>query len=247
MTEMVFADILRTVPSDLRISIQDALLGGKQLRPRLLQAWHTAAGGSGPNWIGPAVAIELIHRASLVHDDLPCMDAGLERNGRPTVHASHGAAHAVLTGDAMIALAFRTIASATHSPEMTGVLAQTVLEMCVGQAREFKPTLAASKDSWEQCSDQKTGSLFAAACELGVMSAGESADSLRPKARSFGRQLGQLYQLADDIVDGDAYPLHVAQRSDSIWRRLEDDLEGIGYPDALTEFVSMIRRLVVTS
>lgn len=238
-------DLLRDVPARLRASMQAAVHGGKQIRPRLLQAWHLASGGFGPNWIVPATAIELVHRASLVHDDLPCMDADEKRNGRPSVQAHFGAARAVLTGDAMLALAFRTLACVPNAPAMTELLAGTIITMCAGQAGEFEPTRpTAGADDWIECCDQKTGSLFGAACELGVLCAGDQAGGLRSAARAFGHRLGRLYQLADDIADGDPYPLETARRSAAIWDELERIAGAAPDPAPLIALLTWVRCLV---
>ena len=199
-------ETLGTIPPAVRTPATRAVDGGKRLRPLLVRAWHSAVGGSGSGWIGPATCIELIHRASLVHDDLPCMDNEMMRNGRRAVHAVHGSAVAVLAGDALLAASFRTLATTSLPAAATIVVADTITSMCAGQIDDCRSELTPSPSMWERICEQKTGSHFGAAARLGVFAAGVTDKTLLGAAGTFGNALGVAYQLLDDIADGDPHP-----------------------------------------
>jgi geranylgeranyl diphosphate synthase type II len=147
-----------------------------------------------------ACAIELLHCASLVHDDMPCFDNAATRRGRASVHFAYGESLALLAGDALIILAFQTLAvAATHSPQRLPALLAMVAS-CVGM-----PYGAVAGQAWE-CEPRinlrdyqraKTGALFAAATMGGAQSAGVDPTPWR----DFGDWLGEAYQAADDIRD----------------------------------------------
>ena len=147
-----------------------------------------------------AAAIELLHCASLVHDDLPCFDDAATRRGRPSVHAQFGQPLAVLAGDALIVLAFQTVAlSAATAPQRLGALVMTIgaavgvpFGIVAGQAWECEDSIDLSRYQQE-----KTGALFAAATVAGAAAAGVPADPWR----RLGACLGEAFQVADDILD----------------------------------------------
>jgi geranylgeranyl diphosphate synthase type II len=172
------------------------------VRPKLCLAVALACGDDRPRLADAAAAsIELMHCASLVHDDLPCFDDAPMRRGRPSVHAAFGERLAVLAGDALIVLAFDLLASAgADAPaQRLGALVRTLA------TRVGMPLGVVAGQAWE-CEDwvtlpsyhrSKTGSLFAAATEMGALAAGAAAASWR----QFGEALGEAYQVADDIRD----------------------------------------------
>jgi geranylgeranyl diphosphate synthase type II len=173
---------------------------GARVRPRLVLAVAAACGGDDPRLTdAAAAAIELLHCASLVHDDLPCFDDAETRRGRPSVHRAHGEPLAVLAGDALIVLAFQALART--GGECSRVVALTG---CVGGAVGVPRGIVAGQ-AWEceRLSDiaeyhrQKTGALFAGAAMAGALSAGREGDPWR----AFGALLGEAYQAADDIGD----------------------------------------------
>jgi geranylgeranyl diphosphate synthase, type II len=174
---------------------------GARVRPRLCHAVARACGDDEPDATDAAgAAIELLHCASLVHDDLPCFDDSALRRGRPSVHAAFGEPLAVLAGDALIVLAFQTMARATCSPQRLTRLISTV-----GAAVGVPHGIVAGQ-AWE-CEDEidlshyhrsKTGALFAAATICGAAAAGvDTADAWR----GLGEKIGEAYQVADDIRD----------------------------------------------
>ena len=175
--------------------------GGARIRPQLCLAVAAACGDDDPALSNAAAsAIEILHCASLVHDDLPCFDNAQLRRGRPSVHAAYGERIAVLAGDALIVLAFQVLAnSGTRSIFRLGPLMNTIA-MSVGS-----PNGIVAGQAWE-CESKvvlrdyqraKTGSLFEAATAAGAQAAGADAATWRP----LGEWLGEAYQVADDIRD----------------------------------------------
>lgn len=175
--------------------------GGARVRPKLCLAVAAACGDDVPQLTDTAAcAIELLHCASLVHDDLPCFDDAALRRGKPSVHRTYGERLAVLSGDALIVLAFEALARAgqiapARLPALLAVIGRGVggpAGIVAGQAWECE-----SHVNLVEYQRAKTGALFAAATEAGAAAAG--ADP-RPW-RAFGEQLGEAYQVADDIRD----------------------------------------------
>ncbi|MCB1743027.1 MAG: polyprenyl synthetase family protein [Gammaproteobacteria bacterium] len=183
-------------------AMQHAVLpGGGRIRPRLCLAVARACAEDHPRLSDAAAcAIELLHCASLVHDDLPCFDDAELRRGRPSVHTAFGEPLAVLAGDALIVLAFQTLASGATSmpsrlPGLLEVLASAVgmpAGIVAGQAMESEPRL--SLGCYQQA---KTGALFRAATTMGALAAGAPPD----RWGALGEHLGAAYQVADDIKD----------------------------------------------
>jgi geranylgeranyl diphosphate synthase type II len=175
--------------------------GGARVRPRLCLAVAQACGDDQPPVSdAAAAAIELLHCASLVHDDLPCFDDAATRRGKPSVHKAYGERIAVLAGDALIVLAFHTLTQgAAAAPQRLAPLLMTVgrsvglpFGIVAGQAWECEARVAL-----EEYHRAKTGSLFVAAAVSGAVAAGA-----QPQAwRVLGDSLGEAYQVADDIRD----------------------------------------------
>jgi geranylgeranyl diphosphate synthase type II len=140
-----------------------------------------------------------VHAFSLVHDDLPALDNDAERRGRPSVWAQHGEAVAVLAGDALIAEAFR-LALSYQVPHVGRELAQATLGMIGGQYLD----ITGSAPDEATLHRLKTGCLFAAAVGTALWVAGVPESEQAPW-RAFGDELGLLFQIVDDIIDGDGY------------------------------------------
>jgi geranylgeranyl diphosphate synthase type II len=175
--------------------------GGARIRPRLCLAVSAACGDDRPAVAeAAAAAIELLHCASLVHDDLPCFDDAPTRRGKAAVHRAFDERLAVLAGDALIVLAFETLARGTvTAPDRLPILLLTVSRalgmptgIIAGQAWECEPQVALA--DYQQA---KTGSLFAAATVAGAAAAGVDSAPWRV----LGERLGEAYQVADDIRD----------------------------------------------
>lgn len=234
----------RGSPPRLAAAIRHAVMpGGARIRPQLCLAVAMACGDGDPELADAAgTAIELLHCASLVHDDLPCFDDASLRRGRASVHAAFGERCAVLAGDALIVLAFETLAGAAqrHPLRLPGML--LVLAQRVGM-----PQGIVAGQAWE-CEDfvalpdyqrAKTGSLFAAATELGALAAGGQAAVWR----GFGEWLGEAYQVADDIRDAacDAQLLGKPAGRDRALGRPSAVAE-FGLAGALAHFESLVAR-----
>jgi geranylgeranyl diphosphate synthase, type II len=194
-------------PPKLAGAIRHAVFpGGARIRPQLCLAVANACGNDDPLLSDAvAVSIELLHCASLVHDDLPCFDDAATRRGRASVHFAYGESLAVLAGDALIVLAFQTLGIAGgHSPMRMAAALGTVAKgvgvpfgIVAGQAWECE-----SRVSLVDYQRAKTGALFVAATAGGAQAAGADPGPWR----ALGEWLGEAYQVADDIRDVAADP-----------------------------------------
>jgi geranylgeranyl diphosphate synthase type II len=180
-------------------SVRYALVGGKRVRAVICLATVEAAGGDPDAGLPAAAALELVHAFSLVHDDLPALDNDAERRGRPSVWSQHGEAVAVLAGDALLAEAFR-LALSYPFPHVGRELAQATLGMIGGQYLDITDT-APDEATLHKL---KTGCLFAASVGTALWVAGVPEGEQAPW-RAFGDELGLLFQIVDDILDGDGY------------------------------------------
>jgi geranylgeranyl diphosphate synthase type I len=175
--------------------------GGKAVRPALALLSAEAAGAPAEVGLPGAVAVELVHNFSLLHDDL--MDGDLERRHRRTVWAIWGAPAAILTGDAMLALAQEVLleADSAHAAAAARMLAVTTRELIRGQVEDLSferrtdVTLAECLDM----AASKTGSLLAASAAMGAVLAGAPAPTVNG-LRVFGAQVGLAFQLIDDVL-----------------------------------------------
>ncbi len=186
-------------PLPLQRAMQHAVFGGgARLRPRLCMAVAQAHGAAThPVVLASAAAIELLHSASLVHDDLPCFDDAETRRGKPSVHRAYGEPTAVLAGDSLIVASFAILArAARRHPRRAGQamreLARAGRFLVAGQALEN-----CSNVDLTHYHRQKTGALFEAATICGAIAAGAS----RRGWRQVGKHVGLAYQLADDMAD----------------------------------------------
>ena len=202
LTQTIIRAGATCVPPALLQAVQHAVFpAGARIRPRLCLAVAQACAEDAPQLTdSAAAAIELIHCASLVHDDLPCFDDAPTRRGKPSVHRAYGVPLAVLAGDALIVLAFETLAMAgAANPERLAPLLLTLSQatgmpggIIAGQALEGETEVALSD---YQCA--KTGALFAAATAAGAVAAGHPVGGWK----RLGERLGEAYQVADDIRD----------------------------------------------
>jgi geranylgeranyl pyrophosphate synthase len=232
------------------IASQTLAAGGKRLRPLLVFLSTDPAERDGERAVAGGAAVELVHRATLVHDDL--LDAADLRRGRPTAWAAYGPEAARAAGDYLFARAFAELAAAGE-PEAVRVLSAAALALARGEALQrrqaFRPDTSVD-DYLARCS-LKTGKLFEAACLLGGVHVGLGA---------FGLSLGIAFQIADDILDctGDSdatgkaggvdlrdgtptLPLIIAAKRDRfVWRALAGEaipgaLERVAATGALDE------------
>jgi geranylgeranyl pyrophosphate synthase len=212
----------------LREAISYALLeGGKRLRPCLTVAACRAVGGTLEQALGPACAIEMIHAYSLVHDDLPAMDNDALRRGKPTCHRQFGETAAVLVGDALLTLAFETVAGEGLADRADGgahlkmvheiARAAGARGMVGGQAMDM--ALKRAEPSFEQielCHSGKTAALFSASAAVGAL-AGGGDDTQVDLLRSYGFDFGLAFQHTDDLQDAE----FVAHRERAVLRVLD--------------------------
>jgi geranylgeranyl diphosphate synthase type II len=177
--------------------------GGARIRPRLCLAVAAACAEDIPDLTDAAASsIELLHCASLIHDDLPCFDDADIRRGKPSVHVAYGEPCAVLAGDAMIIMAFELLGrqiQTTLEPRRVAEIIRIISGsvgmprgITAGQAWELEPTTGLV--DYQRA---KTGSLFAASTEAGAAAAGFECSQWR----QLGECLGEAYQVADDIRD----------------------------------------------
>ena len=185
--------------------------GGKRLRPVLVYATGTALGAAPELLDDAAVAVELIHAYSLIHDDLPAMDDDDLRRGRPTCHKAYDEGTAVLAGDALQALAFEVLASDAASPlppdarlQQVQVLARGIgtAGMAGGQAIDLEAVghmLDAA--GIETMHRRKTGALIQASVLLGAIAAGIATGEQYAALERYGAELGLAFQIQDDVLD----------------------------------------------
>jgi geranylgeranyl diphosphate synthase, type II len=182
-------------------SVRYALVGGKRVRAVICLATSEAAGADAEAALPAAASLELVHAFSLVHDDLPSLDNDAERRGRASAWAQYGEGVAVLAGDALLAEAFR-LALSYPFPHVGRELAQATLGMIGGQYLDITDT-APDEATLHRL---KTGCLFAASVGMALWVAEVPEREQRPW-RAFGDELGLLFQIVDDILDGDGYVL----------------------------------------
>ena len=220
----------RWVPVDAPAGLGQAMRygvldGGKRLRPLLVLAACDALDGDAAAALRAAVAVELIHAYSLVHDDMPCMDNDVLRRGKPTVHVQFGQAQAMLAGDAMQALAFEVltadaaVASALQA-RLTGLLARAAghAGMAGGQAIDLasigRPLDEAALRDMHR---RKTGALLQASVLMGA-ACGQAPAAIWQALSDYGAALGLAFQVMDDILD-------VTQASATLGKTAGKDLD----------------------
>jgi geranylgeranyl diphosphate synthase type II len=199
---------------DLSDSMRYALEGGgKRIRPVLCLATAEAIECEAEQALPAAAALELVHSFSLVHDDLPALDDDELRRGRPSTHAQWGEAVAILAGDALLGEAVRLTLS-YPSTMVARELIEATQGMIGGQYLDIN-----GHDDLAELHRLKTGRLFVAAIGLALEVAELSAAEQVPW-RAFAEELGLLFQLVDDLLDGDGYvEVHGAEHT----RRLADE------------------------
>jgi geranylgeranyl diphosphate synthase type II len=229
-------------PPRLAAAMRSAVFpAGARVRPRICLAVAAACGDDDPSIADSAAAsIELLHCASLVHDDMPCFDDAATRRGRPTVHRVFGEPLALLAGDALIVMAFQNLIRAAHAPQRLATLLMLIgrsvgvpAGIVAGQAWECEPSADLA-----QYHREKTGSLFAAATTMGAAAAGRDHEAWR----LLGERIGEAYQIADDLCDA-------AGNADDAGKPIGRDL-ALGRPSATLELgisgaIKRLEQLVV--
>ena len=191
-----------TAPPLLASALRYAVFpGGHRIRPHLCLAVAKACGDADPAAAdAAAAAIELLHCASLVHDDLPCFDDADLRRGKPSVHLQFGQPIAVLTGDALIVLAFETLARGAVADPVRLASLVTIVSRAVGAPNGIVAGQAWECETTVPLTDYqraKTGALFVGATRAGAAAAGVDPT---PWAM-LGEKIGEAYQVADDLRD----------------------------------------------
>lgn len=173
--------------------------GGKRLRPALVLLAARVGRYDLRVLTSAAVAVELTHAATLVHDDV--IDRAPLRRGRPTVAASLGDEPAIVIGDFYFAKAYER-AARTDSPEVVALLANAVMEICAGEVRQqaIRHRYSTDVDEYMRRIEAKTATLLAACCEIGALLGGLEPE-VRTSLREYGRLLGLAFQIADDVLD----------------------------------------------
>jgi len=184
------------------------LNGGKRIRPFLLRETARMLGLAPELTIAPAVAVELIHCYSLVHDDLPAMDDDDLRRGLPTVHKAYDDATAILAGDALLTLAFAHLGE--HGAQEPAIRARLVVELAAGagvggmvggQMRDIEgETTPLDRLGIARMQAMKTGALIRAAIRMGAILGGADNDALGHLTH-YAEAAGRAFQLADDLLD----------------------------------------------
>jgi geranylgeranyl diphosphate synthase type II len=216
-------------------------LGGKRVRPVLCLATGDAVGAHVEELLPAAAAVELVHSFSLVHDDLPALDDDRERRGAPSVWAKYGEATAILAGDALLAEAVR-LALVYPSGAVARELVDATLAMIGGQQLDLEGGAAL-----DHLHALKTGALFRASVLCGLWAAEVPVDRHAPW-RAFASEVGLLFQIVDDLLDGDGY---VREAGSDGARRLADEAAqrargSLGGIDADTSVLeSMVDELAV--
>lgn len=213
-------------PPVLHEAMRYACADGKRVRPLLCLGAAIACGGTEDLAIAPAIALELVHCYSLVHDDLPAMDDDTLRRGRPTLHVQFGEAQAILAGDALLTKAFealtesrlsalspqtrvelaRELAVASGSTGMAGGQADELAlgdaTACAGESQGSQDATGVriAADQTRRIASLKTGALLKAAARMGAIAAGASERHLSSLTR-FGELFGLAYQVVDDLGD----------------------------------------------
>jgi len=262
LVEQRLADFLTGVrgpvapPERLAEAMRYAALGsGKRLRPVLLIESAALFGVKPENALDAATALECIHCYSLVHDDLPAMDDDALRRGRPTAHLAFDEATAILAGDGLLTLAFEILATPqTHGdPAVRGELALGLARsagwagMAGGQSLDLE---AESKqleiDEIRRMQSLKTGALIQFACVAGAILGRADGDDWSA-LESYGRLLGQAFQLADDLLDvtGDSSKLGKETGKDSDAGKATL-VEALGLEDAKAELERLEQEAVAS-
>ncbi|EKU25853.1 polyprenyl synthetase family protein [Xanthomonas graminis] len=201
-----------SAPQRLHAAMRHATLGGgKRMRPLLVYASGALFAVDAAQLDAPALAVELIHAYSLVHDDLPTMDDDALRRGQPTVHIAFDEATAILAGDALQSLAFSLLAGADAADAALRVRwLQTLAEaagaagMCGGQALDIDATGTVQPlADLQHMHALKTGALIRASVRLGALAGGADAAALA-QLDAFASALGLAFQVRDDILDIEA-------------------------------------------
>lgn len=177
-------------------------IGGKRLRPILCEIVYKAAGGEFKKNHFPALAVELLHTFTLVHDDI--MDNDTLRRGNPTVHTKWDLATGVLAGDGLISLAYRVLRKEKfkQADKILQIFTDGVIEVCEGQGldKDFETRAIVSEEEYLDMINKKTAALLSVACQIGAACA-DADDIFIETFGRYARALGLAFQIQDDLLD----------------------------------------------
>lgn len=204
--------------------------GGKRIRPVITIESAKACRGSLGDALPMAIAVEMVHTYSLIHDDLPAMDNDDLRRGKPTCHKVFGEANAILAGDALLTLAFNIIAKNTKPAIGIKIIEELSRSsgadgMVGGQALDLKFHGRAKNRSmaWK-INTLKTAKLFSAAAKIGALAVGAKDKEVKA-LEQFGLDFGRSFQMVDDCLDGDGVG---RSKAASLVKKAKNDLKILG-------------------
>jgi geranylgeranyl pyrophosphate synthase len=197
--ERLLQEILSQVEDPLATKLRFALGDGKRLRPALVILSGELFGPANLPLYRLAVAVEMLHTATLIHDDV--VDGATLRRGRATLHTTWPAGAAVLAGDYLLAQAGALVAE-LEQPHILKIFAHTLRTMCAGEIRQMfgRQDTPGKRQAYYQTIEAKTASLCAASTEMAGMLAGATQPQIAA-LRRFGHELGIAFQIADDVLD----------------------------------------------
>ncbi len=203
VNEAVPGLVLQKEPASLYEPVRYVLAGqGKRLRPVLLLLAAEVFGVEARRALPAALAVEVFHNFTLVHDDI--VDKADTRRGRPTVHVTWGTDTAILCGDYLMGLSYELLArtDTPHLPDLMQVFSEMMTRLCEGQSldKEFEKRDTVSVADYLDMIDGKTGALLRAVVELGGVIGGAS-EAQRATLRAFGEEAGRAFQIQDDLLD----------------------------------------------
>jgi geranylgeranyl diphosphate synthase, type II len=214
LATLPFAEELGALAEAMRYSLEG---GGKRIRPLLCLASGEAMGAGPEELLPAAIAIELVHTFGMVHDDLPALDDDDVRRGRATSHVQFDEATAILNGDALLAQAFELVLSYPR-PEVARELSRAAVGMIGGQYDDIRGV----DGDLARRHALKTGRLFEAAVGCAIAVAEVPSPEQQPW-RAFAADFGLLYQVVDDVLDGDRLAAELGREGAT---DLADEIEG---------------------
>ena len=216
--------------------------GGKKIRPIILMLSTEICGGDSKKSVDAALAIELIHSASLIHDDL--LDGGVIRRGLPSAHEKFGHAAAMLCGDFLISKSIELI-----SPFGTNAVrdfGRAGMYMAEGETIDVKSATGTFEESnYYECIRKKTASLFAASASIGAYIGGAN-DEIANKCRMYGEHVGTAYQIVDDLLEyldaqDDKKSIHESMTLPQIY------LKKMSHEDAVNRSIEEVKKQVMSA
>jgi len=210
MNELLERKLWEAIPKRLNLAVEKAMeyaltAGGKRLRPNIISSVSSDLRLSQEKVMNVAVAVELLHTASLIHDDLPAIDDAKMRRGKPTCHRVFGENIALLAGDGLFFLSF-SILSRTMNPILMREFSETAFDLLLGESAdvEYEDREDVTKEEILKMYELKTGALFGFSFSAPAIIAKEM--SLKETLKKLGRAFGVAFQIFDDLKDVEGDP-----------------------------------------